>query len=226
MYQGSPPRLSHIIACKVLHAELAGLRPPEMGITEIEAFLHRTPAELSRAIQQAVDGLAKHVETVIIAYGLCSRAVEGLRAAGATLVIPKADDCLALLMGSRKAYTDYLAANPGSYFLSRGWLEAGVNMLEDYAEHERRFGSQKARRIHQQMFANYKRLVFIETGGAQAEHALKARQIANFCRWRFANIKGSDVFLRQLVNGPYDDEHFVVVKPGDMVKAESFFNGD
>lgn len=184
MHQGFMAENTHIIACKVLHAELAEFLRSNIRVTEIEAFLHSNPAKLVCAIQNAIDQVSANVETVIIAYGLCSKAVIGLHARNFTLVIPKVDDCLALLLGSRKTYMDYLLQNPGSYFLSRGWLECGINMLTDFAEHERRFGAVKARRIHEQMFAHYNRVVFIQTGQSWRQYEQDARKVADFCSCR------------------------------------------
>lgn len=222
MLKRLPPATTHIIACQVLRAELADRLPPAMGVTEIEAFLHRTPTALTGAIQFAIDRLPVHIKTVIIAYGLCSKAVVGMKARNHTLIIPKIDDCLGLLFGSRPAYTGYLNRYPGSYFLSRGWLEAGINMLTDYTDHERRFGVQKARRIHEQMFAHYNRVVFIESGGDSKPYTARAKEIATFCGWPLVTVKGSDTLLRRLLDGPYDTEQFVITPPGATVGLADF----
>lgn len=226
MYHGSAPPKTHVVACKVIQEELAEFLPPAIGVTVIEAFLHRNPAELAMAIQAAVDKIPGHIETVIVAYGLCAKAVVGLQARNFTLVIPKIDDCLALMLGSRQAYTDCSARHPGSYFLSRGWLKSGINMLEDYAEHERRFGEKKARRIHEQMFAHYDRVVFIQTGQNWQEYERDALSVADFCGWRFESLKGRETLLRKLALGPYDEDDFVIVSPGGVAKIEDFLATD
>ena len=68
---------------------------------------------------------APKVGTIILGYGLCSRAVVGLRAEGCTLVVPRVDDCIAIFLGSGDAYRTQHCSEPGTYYLTKGWIEAG-----------------------------------------------------------------------------------------------------
>jgi hypothetical protein len=72
-------------------------------------------------------------------------AVVGLRAAMSTLIVPRTDDCIALLLGSQENYKKHLKQEPGTYFLSKGWIESGINIVE---EHYRQFAHQAAEELN------------------------------------------------------------------------------
>src|SRR5204863_4743779 len=55
----------------------------------------------------------------------------GLAARTLPLVVPRAHDCIALLMGSRERYQNYFEQNRGVYFRSTGWLERGEELQQD-----------------------------------------------------------------------------------------------
>jgi hypothetical protein len=52
-------------------------------------------------------------------------AVIGLRANGCTLVVPRVDDCISIFLGSHGAYKQQAGAEPGTYYLTKGWIEVG-----------------------------------------------------------------------------------------------------
>ena len=87
--------------------------------------LHDTGSKLMReAIQQAVNAAeGKGYEAIALGYALCGTGLAGVRARSVPLVIPRAHDCIALLMGSRDKYKQYFNENPGTYYRSIGWVE-------------------------------------------------------------------------------------------------------
>jgi len=48
--------------------------------------------------------------------------------------VPRVDDCIAIFLGSRAAYADQCHQEPGTYYLTKGWIEVGDT---PFAEHER-----------------------------------------------------------------------------------------
>ena len=62
-------------------------------------------------------------DAILLGYALCGRGTEGLRAGKTQLVLPRAHDCIGLLMGSRQRYQAYFDTHPGVYFRSPGWVE-------------------------------------------------------------------------------------------------------
>src|SRR5208337_1081641 len=118
----------HVIACPVFLRELELLAPDaktETTFQHLDMGLHEgSAATLRAALQAAVDGVAAgQSDAVAIAYGVCNRGVAGLQARALPVVIPRAHDCIGMLLGSSECYLAQLEAQPGTYFQSAGWLE-------------------------------------------------------------------------------------------------------
>ena len=115
--------------------------------------------------------------------------VVGLKAAHSTLVIPRMDDCIAMFLGTRAAYRKELNQEPGTYFLSKGWIDAGISLLDELEMMEERYDPDLAERLMKRMLQNYKRLAFIDMGYGDLE---KYRQFCQKTAMKFnLNIKKS-----------------------------------
>ena len=77
--------------------------------------------------------------------------VIGLKATHSTLVIPRQDDCISIFLGSRKAYKRELDKEPGTYFLSKGRIDAGITLLDELKRMEERYGKKLAERVMKRM---------------------------------------------------------------------------
>jgi hypothetical protein len=211
-----------IIACETVINEMLDFMPPEMKYQSIEPGLHLKPDKLKGVLQQTIDQITADTDTIILGYGLCSMAVIGLQAAKSTLVVPRTDDCIAMLLGSQKNYKAHLRAEPGTYFLSKGWIESGTNLVKEFRETEARYGKKRADIIKGLMLKNYSRLAFINLGYRDAEHYRRfSRKAAKELDLNYDEIEGTPRLLRQMANGPWDDD-FVVTPPGQTIQLKDF----
>ena len=216
-----PPERIKVIACGTVMEELAPRMPAEMAREVLDFGLHARPGSLHGALQAAVDE-ASGFDAVLLGYGMCSRAVVGLRATHCRLVIPRVDDCIAIFLGSRGAYEAQARGEPGTYYVTKGWIRAEGGPFADVERLAERYGPVKAERIVRLMLRNYTRLAFIETGAADAErYRAQAQAAADRFELRFERIEGSATLIERLLAGPWDRE-FVVVEPGDRVTLETF----
>ena len=215
-------RNCQIIACETVINEILEFMPPDMQYQSVEPGLHLQPEKLKGVLQKAIDKITADADTIIIGYGLCSMAVIGLRAAKSTLVVPRIDDCIAMLLGSQKNYKAQLRINPGTYFLSKGWIESGINLVEEFRKTEARHGKRRADIVKALMLKNYSRLAFINRGYRNAERYRKfSRKAADELGLSFEEIAGTTGLLRRMVNGPWNNE-FVVAPPGQKIQLEDF----
>lgn len=77
--------------------------------------LHDLGASMRPDLQGRVDAADESgYDAIIFGYGLCGRGTEGLRAGKTPLVLPRAHDCIGLLMGSRQTYQAYFENHPVS----------------------------------------------------------------------------------------------------------------
>jgi hypothetical protein len=216
------PANTRVIACATVIEEMQSLLPPGMTSETLDFGLHIRPEELKIRLQQALDKLNSSIYYVVLGYGLCSQAVVGLKSERCTLVIPRVDDCIAIFLGSAAAYRQQSRLAPGTYYLTKGWLEAGDTPFSEHDELIKRFGAEKAARITGQMLKNYTRLALINTGHYGLDlYRRKTRDYASRFALRFEEIPGSLDLVRKMLSGPWDDD-FVVAPPGRVITFLDF----
>jgi hypothetical protein len=229
-----PRQPVRVLACPVLR----DLIEPRLAASETTALymdygLHVLPKRMAPCLQEQLDAL-EEPSLVLIGYGLCGNGLEGLEAGHHTLVIPRADDCITILLGSHQAYARAQREHPGTYYLTRGWLEVGAHPLGEYQSLVDRFGRESADHVLDALFGRYTRLCLLASTAADlAECRAEAREVADFCsrRWDMSYEEhiGSDALLSGLLEAPQKmdalGEDFVVVPPGGRVEPQMFVRG-
>jgi hypothetical protein len=211
-----------VIACATVIEEMLPLLPPGVDYRVLNFGLHVNPEALRGALQEAVDAWATSAETILLGYGLCSQAVVGLRANNCTLVVPKVDDCIAIFLGSGEAYKAQSRAEPGTYYLTKGWIEAGDSPFGEYDSLVKHHGEKKARWLMGKILKNYTRLALINTGHYELERYREySRHTAERFGLRYEEIPGSSALIKKMLYGPWDDE-FVVARPGETISYLDF----
>jgi len=212
----------HFIACETVLNEMLPFMLPDSSYQAIEPGLHLQPEKLKGVLQETIDDITADVDFIILGYGLCSMAVVGLQAAESTLVVPRADDCIALLLGSQENYKKHLKQEPGTYFLSKGWIESGINIVEEHRQIVERHGKEYAEIVKEMMFKNYTRLALINPGYRNAERYRQfARRAAEELGLRFEEIEGTTQLLKKMITCPWDGD-FVVAAPGHKISLADF----
>ncbi len=217
-----PRKHTKIIACATVIEEMLPLLPPDITYEVLDFGLHLRPEGLKKALQEAIDKTSEEAETIILGYGLCSMAVVGLTATDCTLVVPRVDDCIAIFLGSGAAYTEQAQKEPGTYYLTKGWIEVSDTLLDEYNRSVELYGEEQAKRVMSVMLKNYKRLVYIDTGTQNQErYQAYAQQMADQFSLRYEEVIGSDELIRKMLFGPWDKD-FVVAAPGQTITYADF----
>jgi len=220
-----------VIACKVFQDLLEHYLPPDMTgqLSFLDYGLHRTPTVLNSTVQAQIDGI-REPSQILLGYGLCGNGMDGVRAGQHTLLIPRADDCIAILLGSYQAYLSEFDENPGTYYLSKGWLESGSDPLKEYHEALEKYGAEDAEWIMDQQYMNYRRLVFVAHTRADLEaYRPRALEVAEYCkRWgmKYEEVHGSDRYIRDLIEAvstlSESNDEFLVIPPGGSIEQDQF----
>ncbi len=227
-----------LISCEVLFREMCDAcahSPHQVDLEFLPKGLHDLGGKpMAAKIQDAVDRTPRGVyETILLGYGLCGNGLDGLAARHTRLVLPRAHDCIGILMGGRERYLTYFEGNPGTYYRSTGWLERGkglqqlthntVGFDESLEALVRRYGEDNGRYVNEEMTryrSQYRKLVFIETGlEPDGKLAAEAASEAKDNGWSFERLAGDLAWLRRLVYGEWPESEFVVALPGQRIVA-------
>ncbi|MCX8092023.1 MAG: DUF1638 domain-containing protein [Verrucomicrobiae bacterium] len=236
-----------LVACRVFERELETLARTaqcDLTIHFVEIAMHERPGQQLRAVLQDEINAApeEDFDAIGLAYGVCNRALVGLKARRLPVVIPRAHDCLGILLGSTRRYLDEMHKEAGTYFQSSGWIEhlpadrtlrplagtsaPGLSLNPD--ELIAKYGEEAAQFLlaeYAKFTQHYKRLAFIATPVAHlAERERKAAEIARQQGWTFERLEGDLGWLRRLVDGEWNEREFLVVPPHHSV-ALSYDDG-
>ena len=225
-----------VIACQVLQDLLEKLLPENLAdrVTFMDYGLHRVPNQMTPILQVEIDGI-EQASLVVLGYGLCGNGLKGIKAGIHTLLVPRADDCIAILLGSREAYIQEFEAHPGTYYLSKGWLESGSHPLKEYKEYVEKYGPDDAAWVMNVQYQHYERLVLVTHSEEDMEtYRPEALEVAQYCQqWdmRYEEIRGSDNYVRRLVeaislnidlSSEKAGSDFLVIPPGGEIRQEEF----
>jgi len=232
------PNRYMLITCAVIYRECyhcAAISKNIVDIRILDKGLHDIGSDkMSIMLQDAIDAVdAKQFDAILLGYGLCNNGVVGLRSQ-VPLVIPRAHDCITLLMGSKEEYKRYFDDNPGTYFQSTGWMERGTSSLENvesipsqlgikgYDYYVKEYGEDNAKYIMETLGAgidNYSKLAFIDTKVCETEHYReRVKADADDKGWQHEELCGSTAILLKMMNGEWDEEIFLVVDPGKSIE--------
>ncbi|NTU60431.1 MAG: DUF1638 domain-containing protein, partial [Deltaproteobacteria bacterium] len=202
----------HVIACGVMRRELEELDGEGVTFSFLAQGLHQRPETMREPIQEAVDAAdALAVDRVVLAYGLCSNGVAGLRAGAHPLVIPRSHDCLGILWGDLAAFEADRARDAGTYYLSEGWLAHGAAPLDKLEAYRGVMDEEDAEWGLREEFRHYTRLVWIDTGqDPEGRLRAAAQRNADFLGLRFEVVAGDRGFLRRLLAGEGDGDCVVL----------------
>lgn len=223
-----------VISCKVLEDLLGKRLPSGVPAVWLDVMLHNSPKKLGAALQEQIDALAEP-SFVIVGYGLCGNGLVGVKARQHTLIIPRTHDCVAIFLGSHQRYVQRFFANPNTYYLTKGWIDARDEPLADYQDYVKEFDEETADYLFEMKYKHYKKICLV--GFSQQElddYRAQASAVAEFMDGRFGGVVyeetlGSTSLIETLVQmgaTPGDaDEEFVVVKPGGEISQDMFMRG-
>lgn len=232
-----------LIACDVfarLAYYCAALSPHIVDIEFLEKGLHNIPANLNHQLSERLMQIEPgKYDAILLGYGLCGNSINGLRAINTPVVIPRAHDCITLFLGSPEKYASEVRANPGTYWYTADYIERGGaasdvialgssligDMEEAYQEYVDKYGKDNADYLMEVMGAwtqHYNRAVYIRTAEAAfPDLSDQVRETAQRRGWNYVEMAGSLLLIRDLVEGRWDPQRFLVIQPGQAVEASN-----
>ncbi len=204
--------------------ELLRFQANGISFVFLEQSLHRTPQKMKPIIQAEIDKAEEQDwDYIVLSYGLCSNGILGIRSKGHSIVIPRVHDCIALFLGSLEKYMEEHRKEPGTYYLTKGWIEEGKSPIGIYQEYCERYDKETAEWVIREELKNYTRIVLVEMDAESEGLREHARENARFFHLRYEEMKGSLVFFEKMLQGCWNKD-FIILKPGEELTQELFLN--
>jgi hypothetical protein len=232
-----------LIACDVLTREvsycIAGT-PHTVDVEFTEKGQHEDSDRLRLLLQEKIDrsaGNGTPYDAVLLAYGLCGNATVQLEARDTRLVLPRAHDCCTIYLGSRQRFKELFSDNPSRPFSSAGYMERGNSYLHDgdtgrllgldrsYEDFVAQYGEENARYIMETLILSRdgntdNKVIYIDVPEtSREEYASLCRENAEKEGRQFLRVEGDIRLIRQLVEGSWSSEEFLIVEPGQKTRA-------
>ncbi len=232
-----------LFACDVFTREVCSCiaaSPHTVDVEFTEMGQHDRSDSLREILQAAIDRVeasGKRYEAILLAYGLCGNATAGLTARTAPLVLPRAHDCCTIFLGSRARFKELFSDNPSRPFSSGGYMERGDGYIHDsttgrllgldrtYEDFVAQYGEENARYIMESLAPSRdantdERVVYIDIPEtAQPRLEEQCRRQAEADGREFVRVLGDIRLIRMLIDGTWPPEEFLVVQPGQRVRA-------
>jgi hypothetical protein len=110
--------------------------------------LHSRGAEMHSFLQERIDAVDEAgYDAILLGFALCGRGTEGLQAGKTPLVLPRAHDCIGVLMGGHPVFNAYFQEHPGTYYRTPGWVEfpaANTDLEPPFAVERQKFGERSS----------------------------------------------------------------------------------
>ena len=232
-------RLKAII-CQVFtrEAQLAVSRSPhQVDVEFLPMGAHELGNKMRPLLQHRIDAAdGQGYDAIVLGFALCGRGTEGLRAGKTPVVIPRAHDCIDILMGGHSKSMAYFETHPGVYYRSPGWVEfleasdtfqpaSMKNVFGDrrpLTELIAKYGEEDGRYLHAEFGGGQHEgtLTYISTGvPGDDEFRRRAMEEAEDENRHFEVCSGSTEVLERRVNGMWASEEFLNIPPGRSVRA-------
>ena len=220
-----------VIACAVFFREIchcAAISKNILDLTFMSQRLHNLGGDKLRTeLQKELNRTdPERYEAIMLGYGLCSNGIAGLKAP-VKMIIPKAHDCIAILLGSRERYNKMFKENPAIFYSSPGWVERGTvfagdgEQVSQYEQMVKKYGEEKAKELVEVMsayYTNYTDFLHIDTKVCDPDFFREAaREIAKEKGLEYKETDGTVDYFVKMFNLELDDD-FLIVPPNTQVK--------
>lgn len=216
-----------LVACEVFRPELdwlSSMLPAKPAIMYLEQGLHERPDELRNRLQASIDELENRgAERIILGYGLCGRGLAGICSRRARLAMPRAHDCIPLLLDCDQREAAEASLDGGTFWMSPGWLRyAQIPFMRQRQarrdEYARLYGEDNADFLMEQenqWLANYSSACLIcrKNFPDLARFRQDAHIVANDRNLRFREVRAESSWLLEMLDGGMGDR-FLELPPG------------
>lgn len=208
-----------IIACNTIKPELLHAKEAvgcEYPIIWSGAGLHDTPPIMNTVLAKCVEKAeAQGAERILFAMGFCGGSLEGISSKTAEIVLSKVDDCITLLLGSKKKREE-LQSSGNIYYITEGWMKNKTVLYNQFLDIMNRYGEEEGEEIFEMLAGHYHYYGILDTHCYDMTEVIqRTKDMAEEMGMECFVADASDAYLRDLLTGPYDSDRFIKLGPGE-----------
>lgn len=206
----------------------------DIDIETIDSNNHEHPEKIKLLLQEKIDSLevsSIKYDFILLGYGLCGKALEGLHSRNTPIVIPRAHDCITLFLGSKEKYNDYFINNPGTMFYIAAWIDrngiantrkdlSSLGLFSDRKLYEGKYGEEEVEylvNLSEAWTQNYNRALYISSLLSKTDYFSEIKKIACKNRWDYESIAENTLMIKDFVCGNWKEESFLIVPKSSSI---------
>ncbi|SHK22687.1 Protein of unknown function [Desulfatibacillum alkenivorans DSM 16219] len=207
-----------LISCRALAHIIEPMVDPGMERVILDIGLHLNPDKLRERVIEEIARMEEDGDDIILGYGLCGRALEGVYASKARLILPRVDDCVGALLGSQKRHKKVMSENPGCFFLEPAWIGSEVDIFEQCQKGLERIPEERRPQIIELALKHYSKLGLLDHGWEDTDRAvIQCRELAEKHQLEFIRFPSDLTLVQDLTSGLWTPERFVIAHPGEKI---------
>ena len=193
----------------------------------VDRAMHVEPERMREAVIRTIDALPTEFDTVLVAMGFCG-GVWHETSFSRTVVIPRVDDCISLLLHTDDAFHPNLKVDGHLYLYENDPRDfSALTLMHNTNSYTQDLDLKNLSKefLFEMWFHNYRNMDIIDTGLNDCyseEYAAAAQEQADQIKAELDYVPGSILLLQKLVSGRWD-EQFIVAPPGKKLLHGDFF---
>lgn len=169
--------------------------------------LHSSPKKLHEYLQNVIDS-TYNVDEILILNGSCGGGGENLKATTADLILPKASDCIDVLLSGSNT-----PRSQKSMYFTKSWMEFVKASDLDFEKQAEKKGTEKAKSYLKMLYKNLDSLKIIDTGSYDISPVIEyLKPISEFTGLNVEIVKGEYLLIKNLISGNYENNFRIIKK--------------
>ncbi len=203
-----------LLTCNALAHVLPQLAGKRVETRVLDIRLHVQPDRLRTTLLEQIAMMEEPGMDIVLGYGLCGRSLEGVYSSKSRLIVPRVDDCVGALLGSRHRHRQFQRERPRCYFLEPQWLDTELNIFTEIMKGMDRIPAHRRDEIAKQALQHYDTLAVLCLKDPDPVSTRRIEIHAGDFGLQVLKLQADTTLLRRLVRGPWSEAEFVIADPG------------
>ncbi|MBQ6810479.1 MAG: DUF1638 domain-containing protein, partial [Firmicutes bacterium] len=209
-----------MLACRNIEDEIdAAMKEAgtDFPVIYLPSGTHDRPERMNKLLQEIMDSITD-IDYLLLPMGRCGNSTLGLRSDRFSLVLPKCEDCINLILSKDSLKVD---RPKGHMFFTQGWLRSSKAAPGEFEKTLAKYGEDTCKMLMQMIYGGYTHFGILHTGLYDTEKAkAQLTPLAEMIPVEFKDMEAPFGVLKKMCALKLDDPNFVIVPPGAEVNEE------